>query len=322
MTRLSTRDGHGIDEHDTIDAQAASWFARNRNEVGTQDRKAFAAWHAVPAHARAYAEFEQLWADLAQLQQLNKPLALPKRKPSLWRPALAMAAALLCAVLATSIGAPRELYHNQVATHAKGVRTLNLPDGSTLYVNANTHIRVDFSAHQRVLHLDKGQLYIEVAADKERPLYVQAGESSVRVVGTAFDVRRGQQQLVVSVAHGQVAFAPNGESPVTLLDAQQRASYNYAKGTVQSQSLSAEEIADWRSGHLSFRNRELASLIDELSLYRPQTPLQVSKAVAQLKVSGNLDVSDPDALLNALPALLPVKTVLSADGIMRIEPSK
>lgn len=38
MTRLSTRDGHGIDEHDTIDAQAASWFARNRNEVGTQDR--------------------------------------------------------------------------------------------------------------------------------------------------------------------------------------------------------------------------------------------------------------------------------------------
>ena len=48
----------------------------------------------------------------------------------------------------------------------------------------------------------------------------------------------------------------------------------------------------------------------------------MTKAVAQLKVSGNLDVNDPDALLNALPALLPVKTVLSADGIMRIEPSK
>lgn len=301
MNRPSDTDALDSQASDCIDAQAASWFARNRNKASRADRKAFADWQAVPAHACAYAEFEQLWADLAQLQQLNKPLALPKRKPALWRPALAVAAALVCAVLATSIGAPRELYHNQ---------------------NANTHIRVDFSAHQRVLHLDTGQLYIEVAADKERPLYVQAGESSVRVVGTAFDVRRGQQQLVVSVAHGQVAFAPNGESPVTLLDAQQRASYNYGKGTVQSQSLSAEEIADWRSGHLSFRNRELASLIDELSLYRPQTPLQVSKAVAQLKVSGNLDVSDPDALLNALPALLPVKTVLSADGIMRIEPSK
>jgi transmembrane sensor len=50
--------------------------------------------------------------------------------------------------------------------------------------------------------------------------------------------------------------------------------------------------------------------------------MQVSHAVAQLKVSGNLDVNDPDALLSALPALLPVKTVTSADGIIRIEASK
>ncbi|MGR3887327.1 FecR family protein [Pseudomonas sp. 1152_12] len=322
MKRLSDIDALDIEASDSIDAQAASWFARNRSDMGRADRKAFAAWQAVPAHARAYAEFEQLWADLGQLQQLNKPVPLPKRKPSVWRPALAVAAALVCALLATHIGAPRELYHSQIAAHAKGMRTLNLPDGSTLYVNANTRLRIDFSAHQRTLHLDKGQLYIEVAADKERPLYVQAGEAHVRVVGTGFDVRRSQQQLVVSVAHGQVAFTPDSKSPVSLLGAQQRASYSYAKGTVEQQTLTAEEVADWRSGHLSFRNRDLASLIDELSLYRPQAQLLVSKAVAQLKVSGNLDVNDPDALLAALPALLPVKTVASADGIVRIEPNK
>ena len=319
MNRLSDID---IEDSDSIDAQAASWFARNHADTDRADRKAFAAWQAEPAHARAYAEFEQLWADLAQLQQLNKPVALPPRKPSVWRPALAVAAAVICAVLATHLGAPRELYHSQVAAHAKGMRTLNLPDGSTLYVNANTQLRVDFNAHQRIVHLDKGQLYIEVAPDKERPLFVQAGEANVRVVGTGFDVRRSQQQLVVSVAHGQVAFAPDAKNPVALLGAQQRATYSYAKGTLQQQTLNAEEVADWRSGHLSFRNRELASLIDELSLYRPQAPLQVSHAVAQLKVSGNLDVNDPDALLNALPALLPVKTVGSADGVVRIESSQ
>ncbi|MFL1419107.1 FecR family protein [Pseudomonas fildesensis] len=322
MNRLSDIDALDIEASDSIDAQAASWFARNRNDATRADRKAFAAWQAEPAHARAYAEFEQLWADLAQLQQLNKPVPLPQRRPAIWRPALAVAAALLCAVLATHIGAPRELYHTQVAAHAKGMRMLNLPDGSTVYVNANTRLRVDFTAHQRIIHLDKGQLYIEVAADKERPLYVQAGEANVRVVGTGFDVRRSQQQLVVSVAHGQVAFEPAPKTPATLLGAQQRATYSYAKGTLQQQTLTAEEVADWRSGHLLFRNRELASLIDELSLYRPQAPLQVSSSVAQLKVSGNLDVNDPDALLNALPALLPVKTVTSADGVVRIESSK
>jgi transmembrane sensor len=50
--------------------------------------------------------------------------------------------------------------------------------------------------------------------------------------------------------------------------------------------------------------------------------LLVDSAVAQLKVSGNLDVNDPGALLNALPALLPVKTVALADGNIRIEPRK
>ena len=322
MNRLSDIDAQDIEDNNSIDAQAAGWFARNRNEPDRATRKAFAVWHAVPAHASAYAEFEHLWADLAQLQQLNKPVALPQRKPAMVRPALAVAAAVLCAVFTTQVGAPRTFYHSQVAAHAKGMRTLNLPDGSTLYVNANTRLRVDFNAHQRIVHLDKGQLYIEVAADKERPLYVQAGQATVRVVGTGFDVRRSQQQLVVSVAHGQVAFEADAKSTVSLLGARQRASYNYAKGTVQQQTLTAEEVADWRSGHLSFRNRELASLIDELSLYRPQAPLQVSSAVAHLKVSGNLDVNDPDALLNALPALLPVKTVASSDGIVRIEPSK
>ncbi|WP_455830784.1 FecR family protein [Pseudomonas fluorescens] len=321
MNRLSDLDAPDIEASEAIDAQAANWFARNRNDADRVDRKAFAAWQANPAHARAYAEFEQLWTDLAQLQPLNKPVALPRRKP-VWRPALAVAAALLCAVLAPHLGAPRALYHAQVAGHAKGMRTLHLPDGSTLYVNANTRIRVDFTAHQRILHLDKGQLYIEVAADQERPLYVQAGEANVRVVGTGFDVRRSEQQLVVSVAHGQVAFEPDRKHPAALLQARQRASYQYAKGTLHQQTLNAEDVADWRSGHLAFRNRELASLIDELSLYRPQAPLQVSKAVARLKVSGNLDVNDPDALLNALPALLPVKTVTGADGIMRIESSQ
>ncbi|WP_042935478.1 FecR family protein, partial [Pseudomonas gingeri] len=245
------------------------------------------------------------------------------RRPSPWRPALAVAAALVCAVLTTSLGAPNTPYRHQVAAHAEGTRTLKLPDGSTLYVNANTRLRINFRALQRDIYLDQGQLYLEVAADKERPLWVHAGNARVRVVGTAFDVRRGQKQLVVSVAHGQVAFEPEGDpNNTTLLEARQRGIYDYAKGAVQQQALSAEEIADWRSGHLTFRNRELASLIDELNLYRGK-PVQLADGpLAHYKVSGSLDAKDPDALLEALPALIPVKTVGLDDGEVRIESRK
>ena len=180
-------------------------------------------------------------------------------------------------------------------------------------------MRIDFSASQRDIYLDRGQLYIEVAANKEQPLVVHAGHARVRVVGTGFDVRRSQRQLVVSVAHGQVAFIPDGKS-AALLGASQRATYDYAKGSLEEQSLSPGEVADWRSGHLSFRNRELASLVDELDLYRPGVIELADGPLGRYKVSGNLDVSDPLALVKALPALIPVKNHLLDNGKIRIEP--
>lgn len=318
MTRLPGT--HGDIDSDSIDAQAASWFARNRNDCDRDTRRAFEAWVAQPLHAQAYAEFEQLWADLAELKQLNRPVPLPKRKVPLWRPALAVAAALVCALLAINLGAPHSVYSQQVAAQEKGARTFNLPDGSTLYVNANTRLRIDFNAHQREIYLDQGQLYLEVAADKERPLWVHAGNAKVRVVGTAFDVRRGERQLVVSVAHGQVAFAPDGNPQhSTLLGARQQATYDLAQGTLQQQTLASDDVADWRNGRLAFRNRELTGLVDELNLYRPQPVQLADGALGAFKVSGNLDINDPDALIKALPALIPVRTVALADGKIRIE---
>ena len=303
--------------HESIDAQAATWFARNRNQPDSNCREQFNSWKAVPAHARAYAEFESLWADLGELKQLNKPVPLPRRRRSVL--ALATAAAVLCAVFALNIGTPVQLHQQQIATQSQDAKTVRLPDGSTLTVNANTRLRIDFSASQRDIYLDRGQLFIEVAANKEQPLVVHAGHAQVRVVGTGFDVRRSQRQLVVSVAHGQVAFIPDGKS-AALLGASQRATYDYAKGSLEEQSLSPGEVADWRSGHLSFRNRELASLVDELDLYRPGVIELADGPLGRYKVSGNLDVSDPLALVKALPALIPVKNHLLDNGKIRIEP--
>ncbi|MGE7956696.1 FecR family protein [Pseudomonas sp. NPDC089530] len=305
---------------DSLDAQAAHWFTRNREERSQATGKAFAAWMSEPAHARAYAEFERVWADLGQLESLNRPTPLPLRQKPRWRPALAVAAALVCALLAIELGGPLAPHTQQIAAQSQGMRRFDLPDGSTLYVNANTQLRIDFSARQRNLYLDQGQLYLEVAADKERPLWVHAGDANVRVVGTGFDVRRGQKQLVVSVAHGRVAFTPDErKADSLLLGAHQRGIYDYASGTLRQQEMNVAEVADWRGGHLAFRNRDLASLVDELNLYRRQPVLLADGALGQFKVSGNLDVQDPDALIKALPALIPVRTVPLADGRVRIE---
>lgn len=304
----------------SVDAQAASWFTHNSNNRSRASRKAFAQWLEQPGHARAYQQFEQLWDDLAALKQLNQPVPLRPRQAAWWRPALATAAALVCAVLAGNAGLPATSLDRQLVSQEGQPRSVTLPDGSQLNLNANTRVRIEFNAERRLVHLEQGQVYLEVSPDKERPLYVDAGAARVRVVGTAFDLRRGQHELVLSVNHGQVAFETPGERRAPLLlGARERAVYNLARGDLSRQPLSDSEVADWRSGHVSFRNRELSSLVDEMSLYRPAAVLLADPALAKYRVSGNLDVNDPDALLNALPALLPVKTVVLADGRMRIE---
>ncbi|QYX47389.1 FecR domain-containing protein [Pseudomonas tussilaginis] len=304
----------------SVDAQAASWFTRNRNHPSRALRKDFALWLQTPEHAHAYTQFEQLWQDLAALKSLNQVVALPVRKARNWRPVLATAAALVCALLAGNLGLPANHHVQTVAANSDYAQTLTLPDGSQLSVNAHTHLRVEFDAERRLIYLDSGQLYIDVAADKERPLYVDAGSARVRVVGTAFDLRRGRQELVLSVAHGQVALDTPGENrDPLLLGARQRATYDLTRGSLSQQALSDQEVADWRSGHVAFRDRELSSLVDEISLYRAAPILIADPALGRYRVSGNLDVNDPDALLNALPALLPVKTMTLADGSLRIE---
>lgn len=304
---------------DSIDGQAAAWFTRNRQQQGRAVRQAFEHWLREPEHAKAYRAFEELWADLGELQQLNRPTPLKLQKPKrLWQPALAIAAALVGAVLATQLGTSYEIFQQQIAAQSKGTRTVELPDGSTLSVNANTQLRVDFDSHQRRIFLQRGQFYVDVAPDKERPMWVQTGDATVRVVGTGFDVRRTDKQLVVSVAHGQVDFAPDARTSL-LLGARQQAAVDLESGSVQQQTLAVSQVADWRTGHLSFRNRELASLVDELNLYRAKPVLLANAKLGQIKVSGNLDVEDPDALINALLALIPVKTVALADGRIRLE---
>ncbi|BBP69367.1 sensor [Pseudomonas sp. Seg1] len=313
---------HEVDSElpdDSIDGQAAAWFTRNRQQQGRAVRQAFEQWLREPEHAKAYRAFEELWADLGELQQLNRPTPLKLQKPKrLWRPTLAVAAALVGAVLATQLGTSYGVFQQQIAAQSKGMRTVELPDGSTLSVNANTQLRVDYDSHQRRIFLERGQFYVDVAPDKERPMWVQTGDATVRVVGTGFDVRRTDKQLVVSVAHGQVAFAPDPRTSL-LLGAQQQAAVDLDSGNVQQQTLAVSQVADWRTGHLSFRNRELASLVDELNLYRAKPVLLANAKLGQIKVSGNLDVEDPDALINALPALIPVKTVALADGRIRLE---
>lgn len=306
-----------------IDEQAAAWFSRrSAGGLSAHEQRELDAWLAAdPAHARAFADLNLIWADLEQLQRpaLRQATVTPLRPRKRWLPGRALAASVVfaCALLALSQpgfigGATQRL---SLVSAPGEQRQVLLEDGTRVDLNVGTRLEVRLHPDRREAELLAGEAFFAVAPDAERPFEVRAGEGSVRVVGTRFSVRRGSEHLAVAVESGKVAVQPYvGVAPPAMLGAGDGLDYDYRSGTLQQRRLGAEEIASWRRGQLIFRDRPLAQLLDELSHYR-QAPVVLADArLAERRVSGSVNIARPDAFLAALPQLLPVRIEHQANG--------
>ena len=82
-----------------------------------------------------------------------------------------------------------------------------MSDGSTLWLNSNTKIRVNYSDTFRQIILLEGEAHFEVAKDATRPFEVYADDRLVRAIGTAFSVHKLKNSIEVLVTEGTVELA-------------------------------------------------------------------------------------------------------------------
>ncbi len=82
-----------------------------------------------------------------------------------------------------------------------------MPDGSILWLNSSTEIRVNYSTDYRRINLIKGEAHFEVAKNSARPFEVYADDRLVRAIGTAFSVHKVNGSVEVLVTEGVVELA-------------------------------------------------------------------------------------------------------------------
>jgi len=314
---------HGID---TVREQAAEWFARVQDapkDAGLQAQ--LRAW--LEGDARHREEYEQLarvWqaADFIPRQRLEAlcqpdPVRqLPRRR--FVRQALAASVALLALGLGWGGWHYQQLNHQGSLQTAFGERRqVDLPDGSHLELNGSTQLQVDFSAGQRHIRLSAGEVMFTVAHDSGRPFVVDTAQGSVTVTGTRFDVRLDPASTRVAVEQGSVRVQGQGASLAQLTAGQ--GSHIDAQGKVAAPyAVNTGALTAWRQGKLVFDNATLAEVVAEASRYRSQ-PLRVAPGkVAQLRLSSTFSTDDTDALLRALPSILPVAIKAHEDGSREI----
>ena len=312
----------------TVRDDAARWFVRLQEPaVSADEQQRFDAWlNQHPQHRDEFQLLQGLWtaADLLPAPRLK---ALAENQPARRerRPLLRYAVAASVLAVALGLGLFSGLNHPggysaEFSTALGERKHVALPDGSVIDLNSRSRLQVHYEKDRRLIELSEGEAMFSVEHDSSRPFVVEAGSGKITVTGTRFDVRRDVTQTRVAVEQGTVKVqghdAPDNEfinltaGLGTHVDAQGKVAAAYA--------VNPAELTAWRGGKLVFNNARLSEVAAEVSRYREQ-PLTVSNPdVANLRLTSVFKSADTDALLKALPSILPVAIRTLADGSQEI----
>jgi transmembrane sensor len=198
------------------------------------------------------------------------------------------------------------------STHIGEFRRVTLADGSTIELNTDSEVRVHYSSGSRHVDLTRGEALFQVAKNKERPFDVEAGTTTVRAVGTAFSVRLHEagshERVDVVVSEGRIAINP----PSTQTYAAGSVA-TVRNGHIDATVIDGEDITSklaWTTGRLMFQGEKLSDVVEEVNRYNLRK-LQISDPdIAELRVGGTFQATDPDGFARALGATFGVKSHL------------
>ncbi len=371
LTPSSPRSGSGTTEandarelddffsaQDPIDVTAADWHTRSEQGLTPHEQAELHGWLAQdPAHAAA---FESLAVDAMLLRRIpaartswqrdtgacaRRPIAaatapVPIRPTAAsatraWRPAhFALTVAAMLALLVAAGGAwwwQQPLLDVRYAVGRVERHTVDLPDGSTLSLDAQSQVDFTLYRGRREARLVQGQALFSVRPDSSRPFDVLAGPARVTVVGTRFSVGHGASagpagDIQVAVEEGRVTVRGDAGGMPGLARgcvelAAGQALLISARGHIGEVSpVLPGAVAPWARGMVRFDATPLAQALQAFERYG-DTGLIVDPRVAALTVGGSFKSNDPAAFARMLPRMLPVRLLPRPGGIVVIAPA-
>lgn len=323
-------------ERERGDAQrletAAEWMLRLRDAAASEDDiLRWVHWcETDPRNQQAFDRAQELWNLTSGLanEVVDGELAARKndrRKPFAWSgmmdflngfagPRTAIAFASVAALVIGAAWLLRGESFNTVPA-LEPVRETRLSDGSTMALAPETAVAIRYSEHERALDLQGGEAYFSVAPNKQRPFVVSAGGVRVRAVGTAFNVRRANDRVVVTVAEGTVDVYPQGKSSdaAVRVSAGSQVKWDAGENNPVVASVNPSAVQSWREGRLEYTNEPLSGVIADLNRYSKRKVTIHGEAIKRLHFSGTLLTHATDEWLRALPGIFPIE-VKEQDG--------
>jgi transmembrane sensor len=294
----------------------------------------FELWLADPVNQAAWNQLAGPWEDLDAVAQAPEMLAARQaalddaravRARRRHRQFLAAAACLLLSFIAAG-GTWWLVKPDDYRTALGERRVITLSDGSKLSLDADSEVTVRYRAHERALHLLKGQARFDVAHDKSRPFSVVAGNQKVIATGTAFNIDMAGPKVLVTLIEGHVVVLNESDTdkpvavwsrPVELKAGQQLAAG--AATPPQIVSANIQRVTAWTIGQIILDDEPLSSVVDRVNRYGGPQVVIASPEVGAMKISGVFNAGDTLGFVEIVTHYLPVKAVSEGQNVIALE---
>lgn len=149
-------------------------------------------------------------------------------------------------------------------------KVLALPDGSKVWLNANSTLSYhnDFK-QQRHLTLN-GEAFFEVVSDPDRPFVVHTAKTVTKVLGTKFNLKSYPEETLVriTVVEGKVSFSENHQNALAhTLTKNQQAIFHRNTQQISTDTANATSCLAWKNGELILSNMTLGEAVGCLSRF-------------------------------------------------------
>lgn len=315
---------------------AAEWRARKDAGLTPAEEAELIRWlEADPRHEDYFHQMGSTW-DFMDVAQDANPSRLglsgetrakvegvkPVSRIPGWSIGLAAAAALAFAWIGwtTWLRPPEspEGQFQQSAEVASGfIKRMDLPDGSVIRMNSESHVVVAYSGTARVVTLVRGEAHFEVAKNPQRPFVVSARGASVRAVGTAFNVALKHASVEVLVTSGKVSVAPPPEpaalhakaaapeGPAFLVAGEKMTVPLQSEAVAVKTSVNETDIAKslaWQERRLEFDAAPLSEIAAEFNRFNVHQIVIAgnSPELSRMEFAGSFRADDPETFIKLI----------------------
>ncbi|UOE47502.1 FecR family protein [Mucilaginibacter sp. SMC90] len=156
-----------------------------------------------------------------------------------------------------------EVAYNTITTPRGGQYQIQLPDGSKVWLNAESSLRfpAHFTGTRRLVTLT-GEGYFEVAKDKAHPFTVDINNMEVEVLGTHFDIMgyKDEAATATTLLEGAVKIKKGNVEQMIVPGQQAKVNQDITVANVN-----VNEAVEWKNGNFNFSHEKLESIMRKIA---------------------------------------------------------